>query len=179
MLPATVHLLLSDVAHTVDSTAIFRLPNPPPHPRSFAYTWQKSGATADTVPTVRAITPEAAPHKIPRKLGKGLYRRVETQPGLDAFLDDPKGLQSKALGPLLDWAYAVVPASEAAATPVFLLATGGVRRLPPADRDRLLEGARGVLAASKFRWGYASDQINAACAYRVDDLKESFYCRYH
>jgi Golgi nucleoside diphosphatase len=59
-----------------------------------------------------------------------LYDRVETQPGLDRFADDPAGLERQALGPLLEWAREVVPREQHGATPLYLLATAGVRRLP-------------------------------------------------
>ena len=63
----------------------------------------------------------------------------------------PAGLQTRALGPLLDWAAAVMPARQHSRTPVFLLGTAGLRRLPDEQEQELLVTACDVLAASPFR----------------------------
>lgn len=76
-----------------------------------------------------AAQPHTCPHMRMHVLAD-LYNRVETQPGLDRFVDDPVGLDSVSLGPLLEWARAVVPQPHHASTPLHLLATAGVRRLP-------------------------------------------------
>lgn len=55
----------------------------------------------------------------------GSYNRVETQPGLDTFAESPRQLYDKGLGPLLDWARAVVPASQRRSVPIFMFATAG------------------------------------------------------
>jgi hypothetical protein len=81
----------------------------------------------------------------------GLYNRVETQPGLDAFLGNPAGLTSLAIEPLLAWARAVVPPGQHAATPLFLLGTGGLRRLEVHARAALMADTRKLLAGSGFR----------------------------
>jgi len=79
-------------------------------------------------------------------------QRVETQPGLHTFADDSKGLETKALGPLISWAHAVVPPRQRAATPVLLLGTGGLRRLGAEAQERLLGDAHALL---KLRSGFA------------------------
>ncbi|GFH05610.1 uncharacterized protein HaLaN_00102 [Haematococcus lacustris] len=68
----------------------------------------------------------------------GLYSRVETQPGLDAFAHDPLGLESRSLQPLLAWARAVVPPRLASCTPLFLLATAGMRKQSPAEQHAIM-----------------------------------------
>lgn len=68
----------------------------------------------------------------------GMYKRVETQPGLDKFIGDASGLQRQALGPLFSWARAVVPAAARRSTPMFIMGTAGMRRLPDAQRADLL-----------------------------------------
>jgi Golgi nucleoside diphosphatase len=60
-------------------------------------------------------------------------------------------VRDKALGPLLDWARAVVPARQRARTPAFLLGTAGLRKLAPEARHALLADIRACLAASGFR----------------------------
>ena len=66
------------------------------------------------------------------------YKRKETEPGLDKFVRDSKGLRSKALTPLLEWALQKVPPLKRGQTPIFLFATAGLRRLPIPDSDWLL-----------------------------------------
>lgn len=82
----------------------------------------------------------------------GLYNRVETQPGLDAFAGDSAGLRTTALEPLLAWARAVVPQQQHGVTPLFLLGTGGLRRMAPQAQAALMAETRKVLAASGFRY---------------------------
>ncbi len=81
----------------------------------------------------------------------GLYNRVETQPGLDHFVGDAQGLHDKALGPLLHWAQAVVPRHLQKDVPLFLLATGGLRRLHEQDQSKVMGDIRQVLSRSGFR----------------------------
>lgn len=76
---------------------------------------------------------------------------METQPGLDTFLGNSAGLASAAIGPLLAWARAVVPPAQHAATPLFLLGTGGLRRLELHARAALMADVRKLLAGSGFR----------------------------
>jgi Golgi nucleoside diphosphatase len=83
----------------------------------------------------------------------GVYNRVETQPGLDQFADDPAQLADVALGPLLAWARAVVPVDQHTSSPVFLMGTGGLRRLQDSKRQLLMQHVRNTLSKSGFRWG--------------------------
>jgi Golgi nucleoside diphosphatase len=76
---------------------------------------------------------------------------VETEPGLDHFVDDGEGLRSRALGPLLDWAEAVIPPARWASTPLFLFGTAGLRKLGGSEQARVMEEVRDALAASNFR----------------------------
>lgn len=86
-----------------------------------------------------------------------MYNRVETRPGLDAFAANTSGLTG-ALDPLLAWARAAVPAKQHSSTPLFLMATGGLRRLPAAQQTSLLADIRQQLAHSGFRWAQAALQ---------------------
>ncbi|KAL3136358.1 hypothetical protein ABBQ38_005618 [Trebouxia sp. C0009 RCD-2024] len=119
--------------------------------RIVAYRWQeKSGRP----PQLTALAREAAQHKVPRKAAGDIraYERVETEPGLDKFVDDPTGLWTSALQPLLAWAEAVVPKSRWSATPVFLFGTAGLRVLTPDSQDGLLGHVRRILRACPFRF---------------------------
>ncbi|GBF96111.1 hypothetical protein Rsub_08987 [Raphidocelis subcapitata] len=117
--------------------------------RIYAFTW-RAPLSPDGLPALAAIPPAAAAARVPRRLARGAYDRVETQPGLAAYAGGAAGLEERALAPLLDWARAVVPRREWAATPLLLLATGGLRRLPAGAREAVLARARAVLAASGF-----------------------------
>ena len=57
----------------------------------------------------------------------------------------------KALGPLLDWAAAVVPRRRRKSTPVFLFGTAGMRKLALPQQASLLIQIRTVLEASPFK----------------------------
>lgn len=74
--------------------------------RMYAYTWrdERGGPALAVVPST------AAPHAVPRRAlpGKRAYQRVETEPGLDQFVDDASGLEGRALGEWRDWARAVI-----------------------------------------------------------------------
>ena len=61
------------------------------------------------------------------------------------------GVHPAALGPLLDWAAAVVPSRQRAATPVFLFGTAGMRRLGLPRQAALLVQIRRILEGSGFR----------------------------
>jgi hypothetical protein len=100
---------------------------------------------------VQPIPPSAAAHLVPKHTSKGMYNRVETRPGLDAFAANASGV-SAALGPLLAWAQAVVPARAHASTPLFFMGTGGLRRLPAAQQQTLLAEVQKQLGQSGFRW---------------------------
>ncbi|GLI68899.1 hypothetical protein VaNZ11_013447 [Volvox africanus] len=120
--------------------------------RIYVYTWRYADARRG-IPDLELIPPSAAPDLVPKKSGTSSYNRVETLPGVDSFVDRPEqDLEALALGPLLTWARAVIPARQLPAVPILLFATAGVRRMPPAKRQRLMERARDVLRSSGFRF---------------------------
>lgn len=115
----------------------------------YAYNWTQP-PPGSSFPLVQPIPPSAAAHLVPKHASKGMYSRVETRPGLDAFAANASGLSS-ALGPLLTWAQAVVPPGAHASTPLFFMGTGGLRRLPAAQQEALLSEVRKQLGQSGFR----------------------------
>ena len=76
---------------------------------------------------------------------------------MDHYVSDLDGLRDRSLVPLLEWAHAVVPERQWSSTPLFMLATAGLRKLPEAEQQMLMEGARGVLARSGFRCEEVTD----------------------
>ncbi|KAG6577103.1 putative apyrase 7, partial [Cucurbita argyrosperma subsp. sororia] len=77
------------------------------------------------------------------------YDRMETEPGLDKLVRNVTGLR-KAIKPLLQWAEKQIPKRAHESTSLFLYATAGVRRLPPADSKWLLDNAWSILKSSRF-----------------------------
>ncbi|KAL2321800.1 hypothetical protein Fmac_026179 [Flemingia macrophylla] len=72
------------------------------------------------------------------------YHCMQTEPGLHNFVNDSLGVR-QALEPLIVWAEHVVPPKMRSDTPVFVLATAGLRRLPPEDSDRVLADVEAVV----------------------------------
>lgn len=64
--------------------------------RMYAYTWRDARGG----PALAVVPSTAAPHAVPRRAlpSKRAYQRVETEPGLDQFVDDAPGLEARALG---------------------------------------------------------------------------------
>ncbi|KAK7265662.1 hypothetical protein RJT34_33285 [Clitoria ternatea] len=83
------------------------------------------------------------------------YHCMQTEPGLDKFVNDSLGVR-EALEPLIVWAESVVPREIRGGTPVFVLATAGLRRLPQDDADRVLGDVEAVVKDHSFmfskRW---------------------------
>lgn len=118
--------------------------------RIYAYLWHPPKGTE--LPNLEEISPMVAGDKVPRKLGKGMYNRVETQPGLDRYASQLRDIGPKGLGPLLDWARAVIPHEQQRHVPVFLFGTAGLRRLPVKDREAVMGEIDQVLGTSGFRY---------------------------
>lgn len=119
--------------------------------RIYAYSWRE-GIGDNDLPRIQLIPPSAAPDKIPPRSGIRAYERVETLPGLDSCRGDVDKLRGECLGPLLDWAKAVVHKTQQASTPLFLFATSGVRRLPKDQQNDLMKDVKQVLSTSGFRF---------------------------
>lgn len=115
--------------------------------RMHAYTWRWG---TGNVPTIAEVSPSAAADLVPRPSTPRAYNRVETEPALDAWLQDHRSLERQGLRPLLRWAEAVVPEKRRGLTPVFLAGTAGVRRLDPGAQIQLLRVAQDVLQRSGF-----------------------------
>ena len=64
--------------------------------------------------------------------------RLKVHPGVSTFGEKPELVGPDHLAQLLDFALTIVPKDEIPNTPVFLLATAGMRLLPSAQRYELL-----------------------------------------
>ncbi|CAL0330129.1 unnamed protein product [Lupinus luteus] len=79
------------------------------------------------------------------------YHCLQTEPGLDKFVNDSLGVRQK-LEPLIVWAGSLVPNERHGETPVFVLATAGLRRLAVRDSDRVLDDVEAVLKDHSFMY---------------------------
>ncbi|KAL4344659.1 hypothetical protein HN51_062802 [Arachis hypogaea] len=77
------------------------------------------------------------------------YHCMQTEPGLDKFVNDSSGVRN-SLEPLIAWAENVIPREMHRETPVFVLATAGLRRLPGSDAVRVLEDVEVVVKGHSF-----------------------------
>ncbi|KAL2961324.1 hypothetical protein AAZX31_17G084800 [Glycine max] len=77
------------------------------------------------------------------------YHCMQTEPGLHSFVNDSLGVR-KALEPLIVWAEHLVPREMHRKTPVFVLATAGLRRLPGLEAEWVLGEVEAVVKDHNF-----------------------------
>ncbi|KAJ1904293.1 Golgi apyrase, partial [Coemansia sp. IMI 209127] len=65
----------------------------------------------------------------------------KTFPGISSFSDRPRKVGPEHIKPLLDFALKTVPKRQVPHTPVYLLATAGMRLLPPSHQSLILDTA--------------------------------------
>ncbi|KIM53052.1 hypothetical protein SCLCIDRAFT_1223228 [Scleroderma citrinum Foug A] len=111
------------------------------------YSWKDpSVALANGGDTVRHMLPKVEKGV---KVGEDWITKVE--PGLSTFGDSPEGVAGY-LEPLIHHARSRIPPSLELETPLFLLATAGMRLLSPIQQARVLNAAcQYVRSASNFR----------------------------
>lgn len=79
------------------------------------------------------------------------YHCMQTEPGLDKFVGNYSGVRT-SLRPLLRWAEGLVPRDRHRDTPIFVLATAGLRRIAVEDGRRVLEDVERVVKEHTFKW---------------------------
>lgn len=67
---------------------------------------------------------------------------MQTEPSLDKFIGNWSGV-SASLEPSITWAEKMVPFEKHGSTPVFVLATAGLRRLAMEEAREIFRGCRG------------------------------------
>lgn len=77
--------------------------------------------------------------------------KLKVQPGLSAYANNAAGA-AVSLQPLLEFAAQHIPDSQIPRTPVYLMATAGLRLLPAAAAESILAECRSALHASNFRF---------------------------
>ncbi|KAH6815756.1 hypothetical protein C2S51_020576 [Perilla frutescens var. frutescens] len=91
-------------------------------------------------------------HSYPDNLNKNnacQYHCIQTEPGLHNFVNDVVGVRA-SLEPLIRYAEQWVPLDRRAATPIFVLATAGMRRLAAEDAGRVLDDVENVVKEHGF-----------------------------
>lgn len=117
--------------------------------RVYVYEWVRNdGKGQGSLPMVLHPFPEATDGKSRQQNGRA-YHRMETEPGFDKLLHNESGLRL-AMKPLLQWAERQIPAHAHRNSPLFLLATAGLRRLPRSDSKWILDKASSILEESPF-----------------------------
>eukprot|EP01018_Ginkgo_biloba_P000015 Gb_21650 [translate_table: standard] len=117
--------------------------------RVHVYEWLRNDRNGqENLPMVLHPLPQGADRKSGDLSGHA-YHRMETEPGFDKLLHNESGLRA-AIVPLLQWAEKQIPPRAHRNSPLFLLATAGLRRLPASDSEWVLDKAWSILEESSF-----------------------------
>ncbi|KAF4351766.1 hypothetical protein F8388_008776 [Cannabis sativa] len=76
---------------------------------------------------------------------------MQTEPGLDKFVDNSSGVR-ESLVPLITWEVKIVPCQRHKDTPIFVLATAGLRRLVIEESRQVLEDAETIELDKSVEW---------------------------
>ncbi|KAL5544146.1 hypothetical protein UlMin_007930 [Ulmus minor] len=79
------------------------------------------------------------------------YHCMQTKPGLDKFVGNSSGVRL-SLEPLISWAEHIVPLERHSSTPIFVLATAGLRRLGVEDARQVLVDVEAVVKEHSFSY---------------------------
>ncbi|KAK9063350.1 hypothetical protein SSX86_017220 [Deinandra increscens subsp. villosa] len=116
--------------------------------RVFVYQASVDHQKDGNLPILLKSLPEGLQSKPSSQSGRA-YNRKETEPGFDKLVHNVTGL-TQAINPLIGWAEKQIPKHAHKTTSLFLYATAGVRRLPTADSDWLLNKAWSIMKKSSF-----------------------------
>ncbi|KAL8257431.1 hypothetical protein R6Q59_029472 [Mikania micrantha] len=116
--------------------------------RVFVYQASKNHQRDGNLPILLKSLPEEHQSRPSSQSGRA-YNRKETDPGFDKLVHNVTGL-TQAINPLLHWAEKQIPKHAHKTTSLYLCATAGVRRLPSADSDWLLNNAWSIMKKSSF-----------------------------
>jgi Golgi apyrase len=103
--------------------------------RVYVYNWK-------TAANVRASASAAELQRLPEVKTKKKWRK-KVHPGVSTFGEKPEEVGPEHLAELIDFALEIVPEEEVENTPIFLLATAGMRLLPEHQRAQVLENICG------------------------------------
>lgn len=115
------------------------------------YEWMVEGVVNRDLPILLHSYPDNATRSSSLWKTSCKYHCMQTEPGLDNFVNDSLGVRG-ALEPLIVWAENLVPHARHGDTPVFVLATAGLRRLTTEDANRVLGDVEAVLNDHSFMY---------------------------
>lgn len=119
--------------------------------RVSVYEWMlKGGLIYRDLPILIHAYPDYATNAPSRK-DSCQYHCMQTEPGLDKFVGNSSGVRA-SLEPLIIWAEQWVPPERRGDTPIFVLATAGLRRLPWKDARRVLDDVEDVIKEHRFMY---------------------------
>ncbi|OWM65431.1 probable apyrase 7 [Punica granatum] len=116
--------------------------------RVYVYELLSRGVTKWELPVLVHSYPESSMKNHLRK-GSCEYHCLQTEPGLDKFVGNASGVRS-SLEPLINWAEQWVPIEKHKETPIFVLATAGLRRLGNEHAMKVLDDVEAVLEEHEF-----------------------------
>ncbi|KAH9612171.1 hypothetical protein KSS87_018101 [Heliosperma pusillum] len=79
------------------------------------------------------------------------YHCIQTEPGLDKFVGNYSQVKA-SLEPLIHWAEGLVPREKRGGTPIFILATAGLRRIQLVESKSVLDDVERVVKEHSFKW---------------------------
>ncbi|KAL2459530.1 putative apyrase 7 [Forsythia ovata] len=94
-------------------------------------------------------------HSFPENLTKNngcQYHCMQTEPGLHNFVGNASGVRT-SLEPLINYAEQWVPLERRGITPIYVMATAGMRSLAVEDANRVMEDAENVVKEHGFLYG--------------------------
>lgn len=119
--------------------------------RVSVYEWMlKGGLIYRDLPILIHAYPDNATNAPSRK-DSCQYHCMQTEPGLDKYVGNSSGVRA-SLEPLIIWAEQWVPPERRGDTPIFVLATAGLRRLPWKDARRVLDDVEDVIKEHRFMY---------------------------
>ncbi|KAJ2907551.1 Golgi apyrase, partial [Coemansia aciculifera] len=104
--------------------------------RVMIYAWDDPSSTQQQRGENRSVSGE-----LPAIERAGEQWTYKTSPGISSFADQPRRVGSEHIRPLLDFAQQHIPRRQIQHTPVYLLATAGMRLLPKRQQTLLLDTA--------------------------------------
>jgi apyrase len=113
------------------------------------YKWWKPASLSDwDLPILLHSYPDNSTQSLSRG-SSCKYHCVQTEPGLDKFVGNSTGVRL-SLEPLILWAEQWVPRERHGDTPIFVLATAGLRRLLLEDARQVLDAVEDVVKEHSF-----------------------------
>lgn len=112
------------------------------------YEWKTRGIESEDLPVlVRSYPNNLTKNSLWKSSCQ--YHCLQTEPGLDNFVGNASGVRA-SLEPLISWAEWLVPFERHGDTPIFVLATAGLRRLAVEDARWVLDNVENVVKEHSF-----------------------------